>query len=148
MIFTGTFPYTLDDRNRIPIPANYRDAFTTGAQITTGGDAPCLVLHTPESLEQAAALIEAIPPDTHLGEQARRDFYANMQPFKKDAQGRITLTPELMAYAGIKDKVLFVGTGRRLEIWDRATFEAGSEARQQARQAAMNARANGTLKEE
>ena len=148
MKFTGKFTFKLDDRNRVPIPVAYRDAFAVGAQITTGGDSPCLVLHTPESLDEAAALIEAIPPDTYLGEQVRRDFYANMQPFKKDAQGRITLTPDLMAYAGIEKEVMFVGTGRRLEIWDKDRFLADEAARRQARQEAMNARQNGTLKEE
>lgn len=148
MFFTGKFPYLLDERNRVPIPPHYRAAFDTGAYITTGGSDPCLVLHTPDSLAQAAAIIEAIPPDTDLGEEARRDFYGNMQPIKKDPQGRITLSPEFLQHAGLKKEVLVVGTGRRMEIWDQATFEAGKEARQAARQAAMNARQNGTPKEE
>ncbi len=147
MRFTGRFQYLLDERNRVPIPPHYRAAFETGAYITTGGADPCLVLHTPESLAQAADIIEAIPEETEIGEQARRDFFGNMQPIKKDPQGRITLTAELLQHAGLKKEVLVVGTGRRMEIWDQATFEAGKEARQAARQIAMNAR-NGTKKEE
>jgi MraZ protein len=148
MLFTGRYPYTLDERNRVPIPAGFRAAFENGGHITTGAERPCLVLHTYESLSEAAAIIEAIPPDTDLGEQARRDFYGNMLPFKKDPQGRITLTPEHIQYAGIEREVLFVGTGRRVELWDRATYEAGEKARKEARQRAMNQRQNEIFKEE
>lgn len=147
LFFAGKFPYLLDERNRVPIPPHFRAAFDTGAYITTGGADPCLVLHTPESLAQAAAIIEAIPEETELGEQARRDFFGNMQPINKDAQGRITLTADMVQHAGLKKNVVVVGTGRRMEIWDQGVYEAGEEARRQARQMAMNAR-QGKSKEE
>jgi len=140
MHFTGKFTYMLDERNRVPIPPAFRAAFDTGAYITTGGSDPCLVLHTPDSMAKTAAIIEAIPEETDLGEQARRDFFGNLQPIKKDPQGRITVPVELIEHAGLKKEVLVVGTGRRMEIWEKATYDAGEEDRKRARRLAMDAR--------
>jgi DNA-binding transcriptional regulator/RsmH inhibitor MraZ len=45
----------------------------------------------------------------------------------------------LVEHAGLKKEVKVVGTGRRMEVWDRAAWEAGEEERKGARREAMNA---------
>lgn len=145
MQFVGTFDYVLDERKRVPIPPAYRAAFEAGGFISTGSD-PCLVLHTPESLQRAAAIIEAIPEESAEGEDARRDFYGNIWPIQRDLQGRVTLRDDLCEYAGIgvredstSREVTVVGVGRRMEIWDRATYAAREGARKAARRAVAGA---------
>jgi MraZ protein len=136
MRFVGTFDYVLDDRNRVPIPPAYRGAFDEGGYIATGTDR-CLVLHTLESFNRASEIIEAIPEETPEGEDARRDFYGKVWPLQKDAQGRVTIREDLARFAGLTKDVKVVGVGRRMEVWDSATFDAREEARQAARIAAM-----------
>ncbi len=134
--FVGTFDYVLDDRNRVPIPPAYRSAFDAGGYIATGTD-PCLVIHTPESFERASKIIESLPEETKEGEDARRDFYGKVWLLQKDAQGRVTIREDLAKFAGLTRDVKVVGVGRRLEIWDSATFEAREKERQQARISAV-----------
>jgi len=137
--FVGTFDYQLDDRKRVPIPPAYRNVFEAGAFLSTGTD-PCIIVHTSDSLDRAAQIIEAIPEDTKEGEDARRDFYGNVWPTPKDAQGRVTLRDDFIAHAGLKKDVVVVGTGRRMEIWDKAAFEARDPDRKEARRVATERR--------
>ncbi len=41
-----------------------------------------------------------------------------------DAQNRIMLTPDQMAYAGIRGEVTFVGEGNRVRLWAPERYEA------------------------
>ena len=41
-----------------------------------------------------------------------------------DAQGRITITPELRKYAELEGEVVVIGLYNRLEIWQPAKWEA------------------------
>ncbi len=132
MLFVGTTDYQLDDRKRVPIPPAFRAAFAAGGYLNAGID-PCVVLYTEESLETAAAEIEAFAATTTDGENARRDFYGRTEPTQKDAQGRIGLTEVLLKHAGIVRDVTVVGMRDKLEIWDRATFAAGEPERRAAR---------------
>jgi len=143
MYFVGKVEYQLDDRKRVPIPPIYRGAFDAGGYLSMGID-PCIQLHTPESFAATAAIIEAIPAETEEGDDARRAFFGSAGAVQKDAQGRITLGPEFLSYAGLSKDVVVVGVGDKLEIWDRGGYLARqpdalvnrrrATARQQARQ--------------
>lgn len=123
LLFVGKIDYQLDDRKRVPIPPAFRGPFDAGGYQSTG-NAACVVLHTSESLAKTAAIIEAIPAETQEGDDARRDFYGNVWPAQKDAQGRVTLRDELIAHAGLTRDVIVIGMGDRLEVWDRSTYYA------------------------
>lgn len=138
MFFVGKYDYQMDDRNRVPIPPAYRAAFKEGGYVAQG-TGPFLILHTEESLAAQAQVVQSLPPESDFGENVRRDLFANTWPVTPDGQGRILLDRELIEHAGIRKEVKVVGTGQRMEIWDRATWDAGEEERKQARRQAMNA---------
>ena len=46
---------------------------------------------------------------------------AHSLPF--DPEGRVVLPKELLDFAGITDKVLFVGRGARLQMWEPSAYE-------------------------
>jgi MraZ protein len=146
VLFVGKVDYQLDDRKRIPIPPAYRGAFEAGGYMSTGND-PCIVLHTPESFAKTAEIIEAIPAETLEGDDARRDFYGNVWTVQKDAQGRITLRDDFLAHAGISRDVLVVGVGEKLEIWDRATYNAREQEQKENRRRATARRGQITPEE-
>ncbi|MEX0781521.1 MAG: hypothetical protein WED87_07420 [Dehalococcoidia bacterium] len=137
MFFVGKYDYQMDDRNRVPIPPAYRAAFKEGGYVAQGTGS-FLVLHTEESLESAAAVVELFPQESDFGENVRRDMFANAWPVTPDGQGRILLDRELVEHAGLRKEVKVVGTGRRMEIWDRASWEAGEDERKSARRQAVN----------
>lgn len=122
MHFVGKHDYALD-RKRVPIPPAYREAFAEGGFVTTG-IGPFLVLHTEESWGRACEVIEAVPLETEEGSDVHRDFFGNAAPIAPDGQGRVQLPDPLIEHAGLNKDVRVVGTGSRLEIWDKDTFEA------------------------
>lgn len=141
MLFTGQEDYQMDDRRRVPIPPRFRGAFDGGVFLTAGsGDWVEIV--PPEAFERLKALAEAWP-ETTQGSQARAAFYSLSREDRKDGQGRVTLTDELVAYAGLSTerKVVVVGAGDRLQVWDSDRWQAGEADRRAAREAVMNAAA-------
>lgn len=132
MLFLGTTPYQLDDKNRVAIPPKYRGQFEDGGVLATGEE-PCVMLFTVGGFEERAAEYEAIPEETEAGRDAWRDFFGNAQLVEKDSQGRITLDRKLMAHANLTKEVFVVGVRNRLEIWDQATWDAREETRAASR---------------
>lgn len=137
--FVGQYDYQMDDRNRIPIPPAYRAAFKEGGYVAQG-TGPFLVIHTEESLTKAAAVADEFPSESDFGEDVRRDLFSNAWPITPDGQGRITLDKKLIDHASLRKEVIVAGTGIRMEIWDRATWDAEEDRRKAARREAMNRR--------
>ena len=51
------------------------------------------------------------------------------QLLKFDDDGRVTLPADLIAHAGITERVSFVGLGVKFQIWDPAKFETDQKLR-------------------
>ena len=41
-----------------------------------------------------------------------------------DGTGRVLISPELRAAAGIEKETMLLGMGNHFELWDKATYEA------------------------
>lgn len=55
-----------------------------------------------------------------------------------DATGRVLVSPELRAAAGLVKEVILLGMGSHFELWDKATYEAReAEAMQEEMPAAF-----------
>lgn len=135
MKFLGTYPVKMDEKKRVALPPMYREAFGNTVIITTGVD-PCIAIYSQEAFDEADEQWERIPEETETGREARRDFYANAQPIRKDAQGRVGLDDKWIEHAGIDKstrEVVVVGAGRYMEVWDRATWDARDPSRSAAR---------------
>ena len=64
----------------------------------------------------------------------KRIFLGNAMDVEMDGTGRVLVSPELRAAAGISRDTMLLGMGNHFELWDKATYEA-QEA--QAMQGAM-----------
>lgn len=147
MSFKGQAEYQMDDRRRVPIPPAFRNAFAAGHFLTAGlsGVFQWVDLVTEDVFERLQAMAESWP-ETGAGAQARADFFGfSHGPDKKDGQHRVTLTDELVEYADLSSeqgrKVVVVGSGDRLQIWDKEQWRASQAARRAAREAVMDAAA-------
>ena len=56
--------------------------------------------------------------------QTEHFIFASAYEVEVDDQGRIVLPDRLVSYAGINDQVYFLGIGDRVEIWNKAVWEA------------------------
>lgn len=157
MLLTGTFPRTVDDKQRLAIPKRLRDALTVSdvslsqsgvgaAPQTIEGtsdesSSPCvlyaapgtdgsLALYTEESFARLGAQLAASPPTGQDVRAFSRLFYSQAERLELDRQGRIRIPVELAKLANIQKEVVLVGVGDHLELWDKGRWEAYVEQQQ------------------
>ncbi|MFN0146484.1 MAG: division/cell wall cluster transcriptional repressor MraZ [Dehalococcoidia bacterium] len=126
MAFLGTFEARLDEKNRMPIPAKYRDQFDAPAYLTSGEE-PCIAVYTRDSFEARAAAVKANSADDEQGRDALRKFFGDAHDVARDAQGRLLIPQRLLLHAGLTKDVTVVGSGDWFEIWDAASWRTRNE---------------------
>ena len=118
----GEFEHTIDDKNRLTLPAKFRHAFENGAVLTQGLDR-CLNAYTREEWERLVETrLAALDPFSREGRLMLRFFFAPASESEPDRQGRIMIPPSLARRAGLQREVVVAGVGDHLEVWDRSTW--------------------------
>lgn len=125
-MFLGQYEHTIDDKNRLTLPARYRQSFEDGVVVSQGID-PCLNVYTREGWEQAIApQLAALDPFSREGREMRRFLLAGGNEAEVDKQGRVTLPSPLVRKTGLGREVVVAGVGELLEVWDRETWHRKS----------------------
>ena len=127
-MFTGEYHHTIDDKNRLAIPALLRDAINAkvdgkGFFITRGLDT-CLFMYTPKEWQSVVFRIEQLSFTNKKARQVQRLFFSKAQKIPDcDQQGRILIPQYLKDVARIQKNVVIVGVSSRIEIWDENTWK-------------------------
>lgn len=124
MVFRGGPVVTLDGKGRITVPARWRDVLmetVQGQLVVVKGADGCLSLYPLPLWEQ----FENQLLDLSAGNDAwRRFFVGSATEVEIDSASRVLIPPELRSWAGLEEKVKFMGVGSYFELWDRARYEA------------------------
>lgn len=110
----GEYQHTIDAKNRVIVPAKFREDLGSLFYITKGLDG-CLFVLSRKGWEQLQAKIDAMPLSKSRGLQ--RFFFAGAAEAEPDKQGRILIPQNLRKYAELEKDVTFIGTSTRAEIW-------------------------------
>lgn len=127
-MFTGEYHHTIDDKNRLAIPAPLRDSIHVetegkGFFITRGLDA-CLFMYTPKVWQSVVFRIEQLSFTNKKARQFQRLFFSKAQKISdSDQQGRILIPQYLKDLAKIQKNVVIVGVSSRIEIWDEEAWK-------------------------
>jgi MraZ protein len=106
------FERKLDDKRRLTIPVEIRNEFTSGVVVTQGFDR---YLHVyPKSVwdEQVEPLLQGNILDEKTADLNVKFRMGKCESPLDQKQGRITLEPALLEYAGIDRAVVAVRAGR------------------------------------
>jgi len=122
-VFLGTHTPRLDDKNRVILPAKFREALSAGLVMTKGQDR-CLVVWTHEGFADYAARLRAGSQTNEKTRAYTRVLFASAYDETPDKQGRITIPQSLRDYAGLTRDCVVVGADTRIEIWDSVAWEA------------------------
>jgi MraZ protein len=118
----GAHEHTIDDKNRLTLPAKYREAFKDGVVVTRGLDGCLFAYRRPDwdrLVESRLAPLDPLSPETR---RLQRFFYAGASEAELDKQGRVMIPGQLIEHAKLGREVVVAGVNDRLEIWDRAAW--------------------------
>jgi MraZ protein len=122
MVFQGASALNLDAKGRMSVPAKHRDALLVqgeGRITLTKHPDGCLLLFPRPEWDIFRSRVAQLPMDAHWW---RRIFLGNAAEVDLDSAGRILVSPELRAAAGIEKGVMLLGMGSHLELWDATTY--------------------------
>jgi MraZ protein len=118
----GEYDHTLDDKNRLTLPAKFRQAFAEGVVVTRGLDG-CLYAFRRADwarlVESRLSSLDSLRPE---GRRLQRHFFSGATESELDKQGRVMIPPSLIDHAKLGKDVVVAGVNDRLEIWDRAAW--------------------------
>jgi len=134
-VFLGQAVHTIDDKNRLAIPARFRSDLATGLYVTKGVDR-CLYILTPDGWSQLSARIRTLSSLQADARRLQRHFFSGADHLVPDKLGRIIIPTSLREYAGLKGEVVVAGVNSRIELWDKAAWDA-EEADADVQTAAM-----------
>jgi MraZ protein len=120
-MFYGAHEHTVDDKNRVTLPAKFRDAFGRGVVLAKGIDRN-IDVYPRASWEASMSRIAALDPLTREAREMKRYFFAAASAAELDKQGRVVIPADLSAHAGIGKDVVVAGVHDHVEIWDRAQW--------------------------
>jgi MraZ protein len=126
--FAGTIAGSLDGKGRVCIPATYRQYLA--AQNTAGvhvfpsfhqGALECFGEEVFQFFHQQQAPLDPFFDRTY---DDKSFILSLFQSLTLDENGRVRLPDDLIAHAKLKDRVSFVGMGRKFQIWDTEAYAA------------------------
>jgi MraZ protein len=118
----GAHEHTIDDKNRLTLPAKFRQAFTDGIVVTRGLDGCLYAYRRPDWARLVESRLATLDPLSPEGRRLERFFYSGATETELDKQGRVMIPRELIDHAKLGREVVVAGVNYRLEIWDRAAW--------------------------
>lgn len=131
-LFMDTVINKVDAKGRVSLPADYRaivKELSTEIVCYRSLSAPCIEGCLEETLDKLANVIEdATDFFSETQDNLTNLIFGDARRFTFDSTGRIMLSEKLLKHAGITDTAVFVGKGRKFQIWNPSNW-AKEEAR-------------------
>ena len=115
----GTYEHTIDDKNRLTLPAKFRESFADGSR-RQARHRGCLEAYRREDwvrhVESRLAPLDPLSKETR---QLQRFLFSGASESELDKQGRVMIPAPLLKHARSSRDVVVTGMRDHLEIWDR-----------------------------
>lgn len=121
-VFQGASSLSLDVKGRLSVPTRHRDVLSNAAssQLTiTKHPHGCLMIFPRNEWERFRDRIAALPMQAQWW---KRIFLGNAMDVDMDSSGRVLVSPELRAAAGISKDAILLGMGAYFELWDAQVY--------------------------
>ena len=119
MAFRGTFDYSLDQKNRLTVPAKFRAALAEGVLLAKGTQGCVEVWRPADFDERLEGALRNLNPLSKEATKLREFFNANSHDVELDSAGRVAMPASLQAHAKLDKEVVVTGVGDHLQVWDR-----------------------------
>lgn len=117
-----TITNKVDAKGRVSLPSDYRaivKELSTEIVCYRSLSAPCIEGCLEDTLDKLATEIEnSTDFFSETQDNLTNLIFGDAKRFPFDSTGRIVLTEKLLQHAGITDTAVFVGKGRKFQIWN------------------------------
>lgn len=121
----GQYTHSIDDKNRLSLPAKFRQEMGKKVVVTPGLDS-CLFIFTVKEWEKISERLSM--SDSSMLQADNRGFnrflLGGAVEVEIDAVGRMLLPVHLRDRAKLKSRVVFIGVRNRAELWDEDSWNA------------------------
>ncbi|MGZ3494344.1 MAG: division/cell wall cluster transcriptional repressor MraZ [Thermodesulfobacteriota bacterium] len=124
-MFRGRYEYAIDSKGRISIPSKFKEILNQeydNRLVITNYD-HCLVAYPFQEWSLIEEKVKNLPA---LSKDARaffRFFYSSGIDCEIDKHGRLLIPQSLRDYANLQKDVVLVGSGKKIEIWNKERWE-------------------------
>ena len=126
-MFQGAVQLNLDSKNRLAIPARYRDmlvAHCAGQMVLTADADGCLLLYPQPEWQPIREKLMQLSAFNPRIRSLQRFLVGYAEDVAMDGAGRLLVSPTLRNYAALDKRVMLVGQGNKFEVWDEARWQA------------------------
>ena len=121
-MFIGQYDFSLDEKNRLFVPASFKLRKSEKLFITCGLE-KCLFMYTRQGWEAVTEKFKNLSFTKTDARQFMRLFYSGATDTNLDSQGRVLLPVNLCKYAKLKKEAIIIGVQDRAEIWSKPVWE-------------------------
>ncbi|MDD6102035.1 MAG: division/cell wall cluster transcriptional repressor MraZ [Clostridiales bacterium] len=122
-MFTGKYNHSIDTKGRIIVPAKFKKNIGEEPVVSLGIDG-CLDIYPRDRWEAFVESLDSLPGNLSKVRNIRRALMANSTECEIDKQGRILIPQWLREKVGLDKEAVFVGVGKKIELWNKEKFEA------------------------
>lgn len=130
MPLVGEYNHSIDSKNRIFIPAKFREYLGESFYITRKMNKTCLAVYSEEEMNRLAEKLNELP-DSDVSD-IKEFLFSKTILVTPDANGRVVLLPSMISYAGIEKNAVIIGAGNHLQIWAENAWDTEEKNRDMA----------------
>jgi len=130
MMFRGLNKISLDTKGRVSIPTKYRNELikiSKNKLICTIDLDHCLLLYPLNHWLKIEEKIMKLPSLDNSSRKLQRLLVGHAVEIDIDSSARILIPSELREFSKINKEAMFIGQGKRFEIWDYLTWTKSRE---------------------
>ena len=120
-MLSNNFKHNVDSKNRLFVPAKYREELGETFVVSQSIRGNYLKIYSHAEWEKYIAPIKLLPRKT--SEEALRFLIGNSIEVSPDGQGRIVLPQSMLQFASIIKGTVIIGCGDYAEIWAEESYE-------------------------
>lgn len=126
VMFMGEYRHNLDAKNRLIIPAKFRDQLSETIYVTEWLDG-CLAAYSDPEWNEMIEKLNKLPKTNRAARIYVRHITGKADTCTLDSQGRILLPQFLLKDTGIEKSCVIVGVSDHFEIWPEDKYDAYEE---------------------
>jgi MraZ protein len=135
-MFRGRYEHTIDAKGRTSVPARYRDVLEAIGErriVMTSALDPCLVAYSLPEWSAFEERLAKLPQFDRAVQKLKRLYVSGAVECEIDDSGRVLIPPTLRDHASLKKEVLWAGSGKYAELWDKDAWQRHFETSENER---------------